>query len=120
MVENQNSALDATFAALADPTRRALLAQLAEGERSISELARQHPMSLPAVSKHLRVLGEAGLVVQRKEGRTRHCRLQPAPLAEAAVWLNDYRRFWAGSLDRLDDLTRTDPPNPQDKDDTDG
>ena len=110
--------MDSTFAALADPTRRAILASLAEGEKSVGTLAEPHDMSLAAVSKHIRVLGDAGLVSQRKDGRSRFCRLEPDRLAEASRWFEDYRRFWETSLDKLDRLTepktsapteRTDP-----------
>src|SRR5256885_1304153 len=94
--------LDRTFAALADPTRRALLARLSEGaDVSISELARPFPMSLPAVMKHLDVLSDAGLIARRKSGRTVACRLTAAPMEEAMQWLNRYQRFWSEQLDRL-------------------
>ena len=93
--------LSTTFAALADPTRRAILARLAEGDATVSELARPFDMSLPNVSKHLRALTEVGLVRARAEGRRRVYTLRPEPLRELDVWLAPYRRFWA---DRLDDL----------------
>jgi DNA-binding transcriptional ArsR family regulator len=96
--------LDATFAALADPTRRAILAHLAGGEASVGELARPFAMSQPAVSKHLRVLERAGLVSRGRDGQGRPRRLVSAPLAEASAWLEEYRRFWEGSFQRLDDL----------------
>ena len=98
---NHGASLDATFGALADPTRRALIAVLAAGETSVTDLARPHPMSLPAVMKHLAVLERAGLVQQRKEGRVRHIRLSPAPLQEATGWLEQYRAFWELQLDSL-------------------
>ncbi len=98
--------LSATFAALADPTRRAILARLASGETSVTELARPFDMSLPAVSKHLKVLERAGLVARGREAQWRPCRIAGAPLKEAASWLDRYRRFWDESLDRLDDYVR--------------
>lgn len=93
--------LDATFAALADPTRRAILARLALGETSVSDLAQPFEMSLPAVCKHLKVLERAGLVTRGRVAQSRPCRLQPEPLKDAAEWLERYRRFWDESLDRL-------------------
>ena len=95
--------LDATFAALADPTRRAILARLAaDGEASVRELAKPFAMSQPAISKHLKVLERAGLVARGREAQFRPVRLTAAPLAGAAQWLGDYRRFWAESFERLD------------------
>jgi DNA-binding transcriptional ArsR family regulator len=94
--------LDATFGALADPTRRAILAALTRGQTSVSVLATPHRMSLPAVMKHLRVLERAGLVKQRKKGRVRHCRLAARPLKQAEAWLSQYRMFWEHQLDALD------------------
>lgn len=96
------SALDTTFAALADPTRRAILASLTAGERSVSELAEPHEMSLPAVMKHLHVLEHAGLVWQKKTGRVRRCSLSFEPLKEASDWLADYRKFWEAQFDSLE------------------
>ena len=93
--------LDSAFGALADRTRRAILAQLAGGERSISEIARRFDMTLPAVSKHVYVLERAGLAEVRLEGRTRHCRRVAAPLRDAATWIDRYRGFWDASFDRL-------------------
>ena len=93
--------LDAVFGALADPTRRAIVARLAHGEASVSQLSEPFEMSLPAVAKHLRVLAAAGLIEQRKEGRTRWCRLAPAPLRDVEDWVAGYRRFWEGQLDSL-------------------
>ena len=95
--------LDATFAALADPTRRAILARLAVGDASVTELAEPFAMSLPAVSKHLKVLERAGLVTRGRERQWRPARLDPTPLKEAAEWIERYRRFWEESYDRLDD-----------------
>ena len=94
--------LDATFAALADPTRRAILARLASGEASVNELAAPFRMSQPAVSKHLKVLERAGLVSPSRDAQRRPRRLEAAPLAEATEWLERYRRFWEGNYERLD------------------
>jgi DNA-binding transcriptional ArsR family regulator len=101
MVKN-NRGLDATFQALADPTRRAIVSALARGQASVTELAKPHRMSLPAVMKHLRVLENAGLVTQRKLGRTRHCRLVAKPLMKAEAWISQYRAFWGTQFDALD------------------
>lgn len=94
--------LDATFAALADPTRRAILARLAGGEASVAELARPFAMSQPAISKHLKVLERAGLISRRRHAQRRPRRLEPRPLAEATRWLDRYRRYWEGNFQRLD------------------
>ncbi|SMH34415.1 ArsR/SmtB family transcription factor [Mesorhizobium australicum] len=94
--------LSATFAALADPTRRAILARLARGEASVTEIAEPFSMSLPAVSKHLKVLERAGLVRRGRSAQWRPVKLDPAPLRDAAGWIDHYRRFWEESLDRLD------------------
>lgn len=96
--------LDATFAALADPTRRAILARLAEGEASVQELAEPFAMSQPAISKHLKVLEQAGLVSRGQDAQRRPRRLEAQPLAEANSWLENYRRHWEGSFQRLDAL----------------
>jgi DNA-binding transcriptional ArsR family regulator len=96
--------LDATFAALADPTRRAILARLASGEASVTELAEPFAMSQPAVSKHLKVLERAGLISSGHDAQRRPRRLEPKPLAEANEWLEGYRQFWEGSFGRLDTL----------------
>lgn len=96
--------LDATFTALADPTRRAILARLAAGEASVTELARPFAMSQPAISKHLKVLERAGLVSRGRDAQRRPCRLEAKPLAEADAWLENYRRIWEGNFRRLDDL----------------
>jgi len=96
--------LDATFAALADPTRRAILTRLASGEASVTELAEPFAMSQPAISKHLRVLERAGLVLRRRDAQRRPRRLEAKPLAEATEWLENYRRFWEGNFQRLDAL----------------
>ena len=99
--------LSTAFAALADPTRRAILARLALGEASVTELAEPFDMSLPAISKHLKVLEQAGMIAQSREKQWRPRRLEPAPLKEAADWLENYRRFWEQSFDRLDAYLRT-------------
>jgi DNA-binding transcriptional ArsR family regulator len=95
--------LTTTYAALADPTRRAILARLASGEATVGELAEPFTMSLPAVSKHLKVLERAGLITRGRKAQWRPCRIQAGPLKDAAKWLEYYRRFWDDSLDRLDD-----------------
>jgi len=94
--------LSTTFAALADPTRRAILARLAAGEASVSELAAPFDISMPAVSKHLKVLQKAGLVTQGREAQWRPCRLAPAPLRDVAEWVAEYRNLWDARLDRLE------------------
>jgi DNA-binding transcriptional ArsR family regulator len=94
--------LSTAFAALADPTRRAILARLALGDASVNELAQPFDMSLPAISKHLKVLEKAGMIAQSREKQWRPRRLEPGPLKEAADWLDHYRRFWDQSFDRLD------------------
>ena len=98
--------LSSTFAALADPTRRAILARLATGEASVTELAEPFEMSMPAISKHLKVLERAGLVARGREAQWRPCRLDAAPLKDVARWIEHYRRFWEQSFDRLDDYLR--------------
>jgi DNA-binding transcriptional ArsR family regulator len=95
--------LDATFAALADPTRRAILARLASGEASVTELAEPFAISQPAISKHLRVLERAGLISRGRDAQRRPRQLQAAPLKDVAEWVEDYRQFWTESFDRLDD-----------------
>src|SRR5690349_17308345 len=108
--------LDATFAALADPTRRAILARLAEGEASVLELAEPFAMSQPAISKHLKVLERAGLISRSRDAQRRPCRIEAQPLGEATVWLEEYRRFWEGRFRRLDDvleeMQRSSKPKP--------
>jgi DNA-binding transcriptional ArsR family regulator len=98
--------LSATFAALADPTRRAILGKLVRGEKSVTALAAPFKMTLPGVSKHLKVLERAGLITRGREAQWRPCRLQAAPLKSASNWIDHYRRFWEESLDRLDDYLR--------------
>jgi DNA-binding transcriptional ArsR family regulator len=105
--------LNTTFAALADPTRRAILARLASGDASVTELAEPFEMSLPAVSKHLKVLERAGLIARGREAQWRPSRLEAGPLREAADWMERYRDFWEESFDRLDEYLRelqTEPP----------
>lgn len=98
--------LSNTFSALADPTRRAILARLALGELSVTELAQPFEMSMPAISKHLKVLERAGLIARGRDAQWRPCSLKAAPLKDAAEWLERYRRFWEESFDRLDDYLR--------------
>ena len=95
--------LDLTFAALADPTRRAILARLARGETSVKELARPFAISAPAITKHLKVLERAGLITRSREAQWRPCQLNAVPLRGAADWIEHYRRFWEESFDRLDE-----------------
>ena len=95
--------LSLTFAALADPTRRAILARLASGERSVTELAEPFEMSLPAVSKHLGVLERAGLISRGRDAQWRPCRIEPAPIKEVSDWTEGYRRIWEARFDRLDE-----------------
>jgi DNA-binding transcriptional ArsR family regulator len=101
MVKYTTQTLDRTFAALSDPTRRAILARLAQGDASVTELAAPFAMSLPAISKHLRVLEQAGLVERTKDGRIHHLRLVARPLHEAAAWIAHYRQFWEQQLAAL-------------------
>ena len=105
--------LTSTFAALADPTRRAILARLAEGEASVNELAEPFPITVQAVSKHLKVLERAGLITRGRSAQLRPARLQGAPLREAAEWLERYRRLWQGSFDRLDDRLQATERGPE-------
>ena len=112
--------LDATFAALADPTRRAILARLAQGEATVTELAAPFAMTLPAISKHLKVLERAGLISRGREAQRRPARLVAGPLAEATEWLEGYRQFWEGSyrsLDALLDELQAPEPSPNTPDD---
>lgn len=97
-----SASLDSTFGALADPTRRAILATLMLGQASITEIAKPYRMSLPAVMKHVRVLEHAGLISQQKIGRTRHCQLAAKPLQDAENWISQYRQFWEGTFDSLE------------------
>ncbi|MBM3488576.1 MAG: winged helix-turn-helix transcriptional regulator [Alphaproteobacteria bacterium] len=107
--------LDATFAALADPTRRAILDRLARGPATVGELARPFTMSQPAISRHLKVLEEAGLIARERDAQRRPCRLEPAPLAEIATWLDSYRELWEARHRRLDALLDAlQAPDPKD------
>jgi len=101
MVKYSAKTLDRTFAALADPTRRKILAHLARGDRCVTDLARPYAISLPAISKHLRVLEKAGLLRRRRYGRIHEIHLEAQPLQHAAQWVEHYRKFWEGALDRL-------------------
>jgi DNA-binding transcriptional ArsR family regulator len=101
MVKYSARTLNRTFAALADPTRRRILAHLARGDRCVTDLARPHAMSLPAVSKHLRVLEKAGLLRRRRYGRVHQLQLEAKPMKQVVRWIEEYRKFWEGSLDRL-------------------
>jgi len=98
--------LDRTFGALADPTRRRILEHLAHGDRCVTDLARPYSMSLPAVSKHLRVLEKAGLVHRHRNGRVHRLRLETAPMQQAQKWIEEYRQFWEESFDRLDEYLK--------------
>jgi DNA-binding transcriptional ArsR family regulator len=110
MVKYREEVLDRTFAALADPTRRALLARLGDKDNvSVSELAQPFAMSLPAIMKHLDVLSDAGLIAREKTGRTVACRLTARPMEQAMDWLNRYQRFWSENLDRLAAFVEEDP-----------
>jgi len=120
MPNNHPDPLSATFSALADPTRRAILARLADGEATVTQIAAPFDMSLPGVSKHLRVLQRAGLIEQGRDAQWRPCRLDAEPLRDVAAWVGQYRRFWEESFDRLDEYLRElqakenklDNPNP--------
>jgi DNA-binding transcriptional ArsR family regulator len=109
--------LSTTFAALADPTRRAILARLSLGETSVSELAEPFDISLPAVSRHLKVLEQAGLIARGREAQWRPCRIEPQALKSVDEWLEEYRRLWEQRLDRLEDYLRTltDPESGENK-----
>jgi DNA-binding transcriptional ArsR family regulator len=104
MVMKEVEALNATFAALADPTRRAILARLASGEATVNELAEPFDMSQPAISKHLKVLERAGLIVAGQEAQRRPRKLEPKPLADAIDWIENYRKHWEAAFARLDDV----------------
>jgi DNA-binding transcriptional ArsR family regulator len=103
MVKYYPQTLNRTFAALADPTRRRILEHLAHGDKRVTDLAKPHRISLPAVSKHLRVLENAGLIRRKRYGRVHELKLEAFPMKKAAQWIEEYRRFWEGSLDRLAD-----------------
>jgi len=104
MVKHRPNTLDAVFSALSDPTRRTILEQLSKGQHSVTELADPHDMSMPAISKHLRVLEDAGLIVRSKDGRLRRCSLSSQPMKAAADWLERYREFWEAKFEALDTL----------------
>ncbi len=113
----QVDALSATFSALADPTRRAILARLADGEAMVGELAAPFDMSAPAISKHLKVLERANLIARRKDAQRRVCRLQPGALEAASAWISRYRRFWEGQFDALENyLNRLDSEEEEEDD----
>jgi len=107
MVKYNEQSLDEVFSALGDPTRRAIMAQLSSGDLSVSEIAAPHEMSLPAVSKHLNVLENAGLIRRLKQGRVISCKLTPEPLQNASAWLEDYTAFWEERLNSLSDYLDT-------------
>ncbi|MGH1480549.1 MAG: ArsR/SmtB family transcription factor [Geminicoccales bacterium] len=108
----KTDSVTATFAALADPTRRAILARLSHGEASVSELSEPFPMSMPAISKHLKILEKADLITRTKSAQWRQCNLRPEGFRIAAAWLQDYERFWSESFDRLaEHLTRAEDPD---------
>jgi DNA-binding transcriptional ArsR family regulator len=107
--------LSATFSALADPTRRAILSRLATGEASVTELAQPFAMSMPAISKHLKVLEHAGLIARGRDAQWRPCRLEAGPLLDIADWVERYRHFWEGRFDRLDDYLRAAQGKPKRK-----
>ena len=109
--------LDTVFAALADPTRRAILSRLTDGPANVGELAAPFDMSLPAVSKHLKVLEGAGLLARRRDGRVHHCRIETGPLEDAQRWIDATRLFWQRGLDRLADYLDEDKTKREDKDD---
>ncbi|MDH3475086.1 MAG: metalloregulator ArsR/SmtB family transcription factor [Rhodospirillales bacterium] len=115
MVKYQQDPLSTTFQALADPTRRAILARLALGEASVGELAGPFEMSLPAVSKHLKVLEGAGFLTREKDGRIHRCRLEAAPMKQAANWIDDYRSFWEGQLEQLARYLEQNHTSPQEE-----
>ncbi len=117
MVKCLSQTLDHTFAALADPTRRRILQDLTAGDRCVTDLARPYAMSLPAVSKHLRVLERAGLIQRRRCGRVHSLKLQAEPMKQAATWIEEYRRFWEGSLDRLEEYLKQLQAGEQKRDD---
>ncbi|MEY2527455.1 MAG: hypothetical protein QOE73_2226 [Verrucomicrobiota bacterium] len=115
MVKYSPKVLNRTFAALADPTRRRILAHLARGDKCVTHLAKPHSMSLPAVSKHLRVLEKAGLIRRRRYGRVHQLKLEAKPMKQAVRWIEEYRKFWEGSLDRLAEYLENTAKQPQKK-----
>ena len=115
-MQTQTDSLSTTFAALADPTRRAILARLAQGEATVTELAAPFNLSLPAVSKHLKVLQRAGLVEQGRQAQWRPCRLKAEPLRDVASWIGEYKRHWEDSFERLDVYLREVTTDDQEED----
>jgi DNA-binding transcriptional ArsR family regulator len=118
MMTRTDTRLDATFAALADPTRRAILARLALGEATVNELVKPFSISQPAISRHLKVLERAGLISRARDAQRRPCRIEAKPLADVSAWLEDYRRFWEARYERLDALLtemKRQPRKPQGK-----
>jgi DNA-binding transcriptional ArsR family regulator len=115
MVKSSSQSLDTIFAALSDPTRRKILERLAVGEKTVTEVAEPFDMSLPAISKHLHVLEQAGLIVRRKQGRVHHLQLAAAPMKEASEWLDVYRQFWDAQFDALAQFLREQKDDPDDQ-----
>jgi DNA-binding transcriptional ArsR family regulator len=115
MVKSSSQSLDTIFAALSDPTRRKILERLAFGEKTVTEVAEPFDMSLPAISKHLHVLEQAGLIVRRKQGRVHHLQLAAAPMKEASEWLDIYRQFWDAQFDALAQFLRQHKDDPDDQ-----
>jgi DNA-binding transcriptional ArsR family regulator len=113
MAKCQPTSLDVTFAALADPTRRRILERLTHGQARVTDLAKPFSISLPAISKHLRVLENAGLLKRRRQGREYRIQIEPAPMRAASEWVEQYRRFWEGSLDSLAKYLENEQKNPQ-------
>ncbi len=113
MVKCLPGSLDAAFAALSDPTRRRILERLSRGDARVTELAKPFSISLPAISKHLRVLEHAGLLKRRREGREIHVQIEPAPMKAASDWIEQYRRFWEGSLESLANYLENEHNHPQ-------
>lgn len=112
--------LSLAFGALADPTRRAILAQLSTGEATVNDIVARHSLSQPAISKHLKVLEDAGLVTRRRERAMRPCAIAPEGLKAAAGWIDHYRRFWEGAFDRMDDILASMAPETTGNEDEDG
>lgn len=115
MLNEDMDTLSQTLSALADPTRRAILAQLSRGTATVNELAEPFDISLPAVSRHLKVLETAGLISKGREAKWRRCQLEVGPLAQIDTWLSEYRRFWEGSFDRMDAYLKLIQQNPNDE-----
>ncbi|CAN5811354.1 metalloregulator ArsR/SmtB family transcription factor [soil metagenome] len=113
MVNNSSATLDSVFSALSDPTRRGILELLARAESRVTELARPFAMSLPAVSKHLRILEKAGLIRRQKDGRVHRVSLEAQPMQEASAWIAEYQKFWEGQFDSLAQFLENQPNNPK-------